>query len=132
MIWTTNGGVTAQILTIYRPAAGDCISQYWCRLRNIKDGLQNLKYGILSDFMTHLTVLPHFSAAVVRIFSSMNCTKTRQTNSLKAETVKSRILAKQAITRGNNICTTWTPSKKLLSNLETGTISQRYLKRMKH
>ena len=95
------------------PAAGDCIPQYWYRLRNIKDVLQNLKYGILSDFMTNLIVLLHFSAAVERIFSSINCIKTRQTNSLKAETVKNRIIAKQAITRGNNICTTWTPSKKI-------------------
>ena len=82
--------------------------------------------------MTNLIVLPHSSAAVERIFSSMNCIKTRQTNSLKAETVKNRILAKQAIIRGNNICITWTPSKKLVSDLETATISQRYLKRMEH
>ena len=70
------------------PAAGNCIPQYWYRLRNTKDGLQNLKYGILSDFVTKLTILPHSSAAIERIFSSMNCIKTRQTNSLKAETVK--------------------------------------------
>ena len=76
--------------------------------------------------------MPHSLAVVERIFSSMNCIKTRQTNSLKAETVKNRILAKQAITRGNNICTTWTPSKKLVSDLETRTISRRYLKRMEH
>ena len=36
------------------PAAGYCIPQYWYRLRNVKNGLQNLKYGILSDFMTNL------------------------------------------------------------------------------
>ena len=87
--WTTNGGVTAQMLTIYRPLATTFYVQYWYRLRNIKDRLQNLKYGILSDFMI---VLPHSSAALSAFFSSLNCIKTRQRNSLKSETVKNRIL----------------------------------------
>ena len=38
-------------------------------LKNTKDGLGNSKYVLLSNFMTNLTILPHSSACVERIFS---------------------------------------------------------------
>lgn len=80
----------------------DNIPCYWNQLGKIKDGLGNSKYELLSSFMVNLTVLPHSSATVERVFSLMNCVKTRQTNSLKAGTVRDRILAKQAIQRDNH------------------------------
>ena len=76
------------------PMINDNIPEYWYQLRNIKDGLNNPKFDLLSNFMTTLTALPHSSACVERIFSQVNCVKTRITNSLKAETVRDRILAK--------------------------------------
>jgi hypothetical protein len=68
--------------------------------------------------MTTLTVLPHSSACVERIFSQINCVKTKITNSLKVETVKDRLLAKQSITRNNATCTSWQPQNPLV-NLKT-------------
>ena len=87
---------------------------------------------VLSDFMTTLTVLPHSSAAVERVFSLMNHVKTKQTNSLNAETVRDRVLAKQSITRGNKDCRSWIPNKTLVKDLESGAVSQRYLQRVKN
>ena len=109
----------------------EIIPKYWFKLRDLKDGLQNSKYDLLSDFMTNLVIMPHSSACVERIFSQMNAIKTKQTNSLKADTVKSKILAKQLIKRNNNNCTTWKPSEKLIKDLENGVVSQRYLQRIK-
>ena len=80
--------------------------------------------------MTTLTVLPHSSAYVERIFSQVNCVKTRFTNSLKAETVRDRILAKQHISRKNSNCTSWEPTKTLIKDLDDGAISRRYLTRI--
>lgn len=40
------------------------IPEFWYLLRNIKDGFNNSKYEILSNFMTNLTILPHSSASV--------------------------------------------------------------------
>jgi len=37
--------------------------------------------------------------------------KTRTTNSLKAETVKNKLLLRQAITRKNQTYTSWEPNK---------------------
>ena len=109
----------------------DVIPRYWFKLRDIKDGLQNQKFGILSRFMTNLTIMPHSSANVERIFSLMNAIKTKQTNSLKAETVKCKLLSKQLIQRGNNTCATWQPSKRLLKDIGGGAVSQRYHERQK-
>ena len=88
------------------PTSSESIPEYWYKLSCIKDGLNNSKYSLLSDLMTNLTILPHSSACVERIFSLMNCVKTKSTNSLKTETVKDRLLAKQTITRNNMECTT--------------------------
>ena len=108
------------------------IPNYWYQLRDLKDGLGNAKFKVLSDFMTTLTVLPHSSAAVELVFSLMNHVKTKQTNSLNAETVRDRVLAKQSITRGNKDCRSWIPNKTLVKDLESGAVSQRYLQRVKN
>ena len=61
-----------------------------------------------------MTVLPHSSAAVERIFSQINRMKTKSTSSLKSETVKNRLHAKQSITRKNQTCCCWKPNQKLI------------------
>ena len=85
----------------------ESIPEFWYSLENIKDGLELSKFGRLSQFMTTLTVLPHSSACVERIFSQVNCTKTKFTNRLKAETATDRLLAKQAISRKGATCSSW-------------------------
>ena len=80
--------------------------------------------------MTTLTVLPHSSACVERIFSQVNCVKTKTTNALKSETVRDRLIAKQYLTRNNLNCITWQPTKTLTRELEDGTVRQRYQKRL--
>jgi hypothetical protein len=113
------------------PISSGNIPQYWYDLRSIKDGIGNSKFGLLSDFMTNLSCLPHSSACVERIFSQVNNIKTRKTNSLKAQTVADRILAKQSITKNNSDCTNWEPIKALISDVKNGTTSARYMERMK-
>ena len=86
----------------------EIIPKYWHSLSNVKDGLNNSKFSLLSYFMTNFTSLPHHSSACVeRVFSKVNCVKTKITNSLKTETVKDRLLAKQWIFRNESACTTW-------------------------
>ena len=41
------------------------IPDFWYSLSNIKQGLDNLNSGILSDFMTKQTVLPHSSDLLI-------------------------------------------------------------------
>ena len=70
-----------------------CVPEYWHNLGLVKDGLDNLIFSLLSYFMATMTVLPHSSAAVERIFSQVNRIKTKSTSSLEPETVKNRLLA---------------------------------------
>ena len=60
------------------------IPEFWFNKLYIKDGLDQPKYKNLSEFMTSLTILPHSSACVERIFSQVNSVKTARTNSFKA------------------------------------------------
>jgi len=103
--------------------------EFWFKLRSIKDGNNQLKFGRLSNFMCCLMALPHSSACVERIFSQVNMVKTVHTNKLHAETVAGRLLAKQAIAREGVDCHAWTPSKSLVEEVAKGRCHQRYIER---
>lgn len=107
----------------------ESIPQYWYKLQHVKDGLGNEKFGMLSKFMLDLIVLPHSSACVERIFSLMNCVKTKSSNSMKTETMTSRLLAKQNVTKNNTTCMSWHPSEQLVKEVEGGEVSRKYKKR---
>ena len=81
------------------------IPAYWYKLRNVKNALDQDKFASLSHFMTSLTALPHSTAAVERVFSEVNYTKTSRSNRMTTESVKNRILARQLVTPGGS-CTT--------------------------
>lgn len=103
---------------------------FWHSLRNIKDGINQPKFGTLSSFMTNLTILPHSSACVERIFSLVNHVKTKQTNLLKTETVTDRLLARQFLARKQQNCYTWNPKQELVKDVADGTCYQRYEQRL--
>jgi len=63
------------------------IPDFWCSLRNIKDGLDNSNFGILPNFMTKLSIFPHSSASVEITFSLVIHIKTK-TDSLKKTLLK--------------------------------------------
>lgn len=109
----------------------DTIPEFWYKLRNIKDGLDNPKFEKLSLFMTNLTILPHSSASVERVFSQVNLVKTRNTNSLKPDSVRDKLLARQAVTRGGHNSDTWEPNSELIKDVMEGSCHRRYQKRLK-
>ena len=80
--------------------------------------------------MATMTVLPHSSAAVERIFSQINRVKTKSTSSLETETVKNRLLAKQSINRKNHTFCCWEPNQKLIAEMMDGTVRKRYQERL--
>lgn len=71
--------------------------------------------------------MPHSSACAERIFSLMNYDKTRNTNSLKAVTVKDTLPAKQSIARNVMECTLQEPGKELIKDLGESARSKEYL-----
>ena len=107
-----------------------CVPEYWHNLSLVKDGLDNLKFSRLSYSITTMTVLPHSSAAVERIFSQINRMKTKSNSSLESETVENRLLAKQSINRKNQTCCCWEPNQKLITEMMDGTVRKRYQERL--
>lgn len=104
---------------------------FWSELKNVKDGNNICKFGLLSQFMCSLLALPHSSASVERIFSQLNLIKTNKTNRLHVATAANRILAKQAISRQDVPCYNWEPSRSLIDDLKNGKCHQRYENRLK-
>ena len=108
----------------------DCsIPKYWFQLNSIKNALNQPRFKLLSNLFTHLAILPHSSACVERVFSQVNCVKTKKTNRLTVESVRNRLLAKQAVTKYGNTTGTWNPSASLVSDVVNGACSQRYKQR---
>ncbi|KAI8772522.1 general transcription factor ii-i repeat domain-containing protein 2 [Biomphalaria glabrata] len=106
------------------------IPQYWYLLRNIKDPSGVAQFDVLSEFMTSLSVLPHFSTGVENIFAEINMLKMRYPNPLKSEAVKDRLIAKQMLSRKNATCCTWEPSKELIKDTVSGDCLKRFEMRM--
>ena len=106
----------------------DSIPSFWFKIRNIKNGLNEPKFPLLSHFMTSLTALPHSTAAVERVFSEVNCTKTSRSNRMTSQSVKNRILARQLVSRGGS-CVTWNPPTALVRDVADGACFRRSQKR---
>lgn len=107
----------------------DKATSFWQEIRTVKDGNNHVKFNVLSDLMCGLLALPHSSACVERVFSTVNIIKTKQTNRLQVDAIADRLLAKQSISRQEVPCYKWKPSPLLISDAKTGKCHQRYIKR---
>ena len=105
------------------------IPSYWFNVRKIRNALNEPKFALLSHFMTSLTPLPHSTAAVERVFSEVNCTKTCRSNRMTSASVKNRILANQLVSRGGS-CVTWNPPSSLVREIADGACFRRYQQRL--
>lgn len=74
-------------------------------------------YPQLSKFMTSLLSLPHSSAAVERIFSSINIIKTKQRNQLSTDTIEGLLYTKYWI--GSTPCFELELNSSILKNMNT-------------
>lgn len=105
--------------------------QFWWKLGELKDGNDEPMFGVLSRLMCSLMSLPVSSACVERIFSQVNMIKNSRTNRLHAESLASRLLARQAVRRCGTDCQTWSPSPTLVEDVSEGRCHQRYMNRVK-
>ena len=110
------------------------IPEFWSKLKSVKDGNDQPKFGLLSQLMCGLLALLHSSACVERVFSQLNLVKTKQTNRLKTRTVANRLLAKQDISRQRANCSLWVPPKTVIEDVKQGRCHRRnteYLQMLK-
>jgi len=106
-------------------------TEFWQKLKLVKNGLGKPKFPLLAELMTNLLALPHSTACVERIFSQVNRVKTKQTNRLHLSTVANRLLAKQAIPRSGEVCCSWKPTQSLIKAVMDKAPHQRYIETIK-
>ena len=98
--------------------------QFGHYVRKLKNGIGEPRFPHLGPFFFKLMALPHSTAAVERVFSSVNSVKTSKRNKMDSQTLKGQLLAKQRVSRGG--CTMWQPSKRLVKDMVTGGPRKRY------
>lgn len=84
------------------PDMPEDISAFWAKVCNLKNNNDELTYPLLSKLITHILSLPHSSANVERIFSTININKTKLRNRLTCETLEGILYAKAPLKE--NVC----------------------------
>lgn len=77
------------------------VTQFWVKVRDTKTGDNEPMYPHLSTLMLNLLCLPHSSATVERVFSSINRMKTKLRNRLSTKTISGLLHTKRIISNDN-------------------------------
>lgn len=91
----------------------DCIES-WKHYCLLKKGDGTLLYPELEKFVTAFLLLPHSSACVERIFSSINLNKTKVRNRLSSTTLSGILHSKRGINSNNKFFYDFDVSNKVL------------------
>ena len=93
----------------------DDVEVFWNKVHKLKNGDQTPMFPVLTKFISGLLTLPHSSANVERIFSSVSLIKTTHRNRLSTKTLIGLIHAKRYV--GNDECYSFKVGKILLKNM---------------
>lgn len=77
---------------------------FWTEVGNLKRGDNTPAFPLLTQFVFDLLCLPHSSACVERIFSTINLNKTKVRNRLNTETLTSILHTKKYICDNGRDC----------------------------
>ena len=91
--------------------------QFWNYVKKLKNEIEEPRFPHLGPFFFKLMSLPHSTAAVESVSSSVNSVKTSKRNKMNSQTLKEQLLAKQRVSRCNGGCTMWQPSKRLVEDI---------------
>lgn len=95
------------------------IEIFWSEIRNLQSG-DGANFNMLTRFVSDIMCLPHSSANVERIFSTINMMKTKRRNALNAESICGLLHTKSYIK--NNNCYDFTVDDKLVSRMVKSSI----------
>lgn len=80
------------------------IIEFWKVNLSVNKGDDQLLFPVLNKFVSDLFVLPHSSASVERVFSTININKTKTRNRLSTKTLTGLLHTKQLIKSDNKNC----------------------------
>ena len=98
--------------------------QFWHYVKKLKNKIGEPRFPHLGPFFFTLMSLPHSTAAVESILSSVNSVKTSKRNKMDSQALKRQLQAKQCVPGGG--CTMSQPSKRLVEDMVTAGPRKRY------
>jgi len=90
---------------------------FWKMNLSVMKGDDELLFPMLNDFFSYLFVLPHSSASVERVFSSISLNKTKIRNRLSTKTLSGLLHSKQLIKSNDKDCFDYDITDQLLEKL---------------
>lgn len=80
------------------------IMEFWKTIRDQKDGNNLEVYPLINKLVVYILILPHSSACVERLFSTINLNKTKIRNRLSTETLTGILHSKNILNNQNKTC----------------------------
>lgn len=87
--------------------------KFWKTVSELKTNDGNEVYPLINKLVTYMLILPHSSACVERLFSSINLNKTKLRNQLSTETLTG-ILYSKSLTNSGNSCYNFDITKEMI------------------
>ncbi|KAJ8708725.1 hypothetical protein PYW08_010107 [Mythimna loreyi] len=93
--------------------------EFWASIGSMKYGDGTLIFENICSFVFKMLCLPHSSANVERIFSSINLMKAKQRNKLSTESIIGLLHTKRVITENNQSCYNFNIENKIFEKIST-------------
>ncbi|XP_047523967.1 uncharacterized protein LOC125062236 [Pieris napi] len=95
----------------------DKTEEFWASVNNMKYGDGTLIFKNICSFVFKILSLPHSSANVERIFSSINLMKTKTRNKLSTESIVGLLHTKRVVTEEDQTCFNFDIEKKMFEKI---------------
>jgi hypothetical protein len=92
-------------------------TKFWDQVTRMENNLEQPMFPLVIKLVNFISILPHSSACVERIFSSINLNKTKTRNKLSTRTLKGILRTKRKI--GDDCCYNFNVDTNMLRNMET-------------
>jgi hypothetical protein len=110
--------------------APNFVTKFWLRVQSIENFLKKKQYTALAKLALAALTVPHATAFVERVFSSVARVKGRDSNCMITVTLEGRLLASQ-LTKRSGCCVKFKPSQRLVDDVLNGQCRRRYFEDMK-
>lgn len=88
--------------------------EFWNTVKNLKDGNNLEAFPLTTMFVSYVLTLPHSSACVERLFSSINLNKTKIRNRLSTDTMSGILHSKNILSTQQQHCYRFNVSTDML------------------
>jgi len=87
--------------------------KFWTLIKDLESG----QFHDLATFALSVLSLPHSNASCERIFSKINCIKTKSRNRLITSTVSATVIVSECLKKKNGNCINFQPTKLMFDNM---------------